>query len=209
MDKKEITIYDFDHTLYRGDTVIDFWLFTVLHYPLAIIYLPYQLGFFFGYIIKKVETGRFKEAFLSFINLIPSRKLKMLIALFWKSRRKKINHEVYKAIQKDREHSLYPVCISASPKFLLHDIVKELGIVTLISTDFLKQGEKQTNMMVSPNCKGEEKLRRLKKWAKEEGIDIVVKKVMSDSSADLPLYALAESSYYMYKGTIRKGIPKK
>ena len=39
-----MNIYDFDGTIYNGDSTIDFWLFTLKRHPSALLMIPYQLS---------------------------------------------------------------------------------------------------------------------------------------------------------------------
>ena len=57
--------------------------------------------------------------------------------------------------------------------------------------------------IVGENCKGEEKVRRLKEYLKEESIDVDFKNsyMFSDSLSDLPLFNLVGNPYLInYKG---------
>ncbi len=207
MVKRNISIYDFDDTIYNGNSIIDFWGFSILKYPRILIWAPYQFVSAIQWKCNMITADKFKEAFLSFIKSVPSDLLEPFIMDFWGTHKKKVPPWVSKQIDSDRKKSLYPICISASPGFLLRSIVKEIGFETLICTEFIKRGTVQTNRLKVPNCKGKEKIRRLYEWAQKEDIEIVVKKVYSDSISDLPLYKISREYYHVSNGIIKKGLP--
>lgn len=106
-------------------------------------------------------------------------------------------------MQEDKKNKLTTVCISASPGFILQSISEALSFDALIATDFLIKDGKQTNRLSTPNCKGEEKVVRLKNWAESMGKAFVLEKVCSDSEADAPLYRLAKQSYCVKNGILK------
>ena len=208
MNRRFIAVYDFDDTVYNGNSIVDFWKHAITRHPHTLMWVPYQIVSAILWKCKVIPTEKFKEAFLSFIRAIPSSHFNSCIASFWSRYRRNIPGWVSEQIHRDRDQSLHPVCISASPDFLLDGIARDLGFETLICSEFIKNGSIQTNKMKSPNCKGHEKVRRLKEWARKEDMEVVVKKVYSDSVADLPLYEIAEEKYYVTGGTLEKGLPK-
>jgi HAD superfamily phosphoserine phosphatase-like hydrolase len=207
MIKRNISIYDFDDTIYNGNSIIDFWRFSILKHPGILIWVPYQMVSAVLWKCKKITADKFKETFLSFIKSVPSDLLEQFIMDFWETHKKKIPSWVPELIDSDQKKSLYPICISASPDFLLKSIIKEIGFKTLICTKFVKRGTVQTNRMKGSNCKGKEKVRRLNEWAQKEDIEFVVKKVYSDSITDLPLYEISREYYHVSKGILKKGLP--
>ena len=59
------------------------------------------------------------------------------------------------------------------------------------------------------NNKNEEKVKKLKIWAKKEKISFEIIKFYSDSIADKPLYDLAKEKFWVNKGKKIEGIPIK
>ena len=81
--------------------------------------------------------------------------------------------------------------ISASPEFLLAPVIAELGGV-LIGTRM----SPTTGLIDGCNCRGEEKVHRLKAAQP----DAVVDRAYSDSLIDLPILRLARRPYLVRKG---------
>ena len=202
-----ISIYDFDNTVYKGNSTVDFWKYALIRYPYLILWIPYQSIAALLWRCSIMHTGRFKEAFLSFIRAIPPSSLESCINGFWNINMKKIPGWVWEHLEQDKNNNLLPICISASPDFLLKKTVKKLGFEVLLCSEFKKRRSVQTNKLKVPNCKGYEKVRRLKEWASREDIQFVVQKVYADDITDLPLYQTAKEHYYVRRGILREGIP--
>ena len=59
-----MSVYDFDNTIYDGDSSIDFWFFSLTRNPIIVVLLPYQIIMATLYKCKVVEKAKFKEVFL-------------------------------------------------------------------------------------------------------------------------------------------------
>lgn len=205
--KVDIAVYDFDNTVYNGNSLLDFWKYALVRYPYLLLWVPFQFCTMLLWKCRIIDTGRFKEAFLSFIQVMPSSSFKHCIDAFWDRNARKIPSWVPEQIMQDRKENLVPFCVSASPDFLLEGITNKLGFDTLLCSEFLKRGSVQTNKMKVPNCKGHEKVRRLKEWAANNSLSFVVQKVYADSLTDFPLYQTANEHYHVKRGILRAGMP--
>ncbi len=58
-----MNVYDFDKTIYAGDSSIDFTLFCYKRYPNLLKYIIYQVKGVFLYTIKKIEKTEMKECY--------------------------------------------------------------------------------------------------------------------------------------------------
>lgn len=196
MKQRDCIIYDFDGTLYDGDSFIDFFLFSIKNNPsylFALFLLPLYL---FLWKLKIVDDKKLKEQFLLFLKNKSVEKRDELVKGFWENHDNKIFNWVNEELKKDRESEATLFCISASPDFLLKDIVAKLKIENLICSDFRNE-KGMLNKMQSPNCKGEEKVLRLNAWEEENKVNLIIKKMVSDSFVDMPLFKLAEKCYFV------------
>ena len=75
--------------------------------------------------------------------------------------------------------------VSASPRFLVEIPYKKLGLNLIASEVDIRSGK-----LESPNCYGEEKVRRII----EAGFPLQFEKGFSDSMSDAPMLAFAEES---------------
>lgn len=180
-----MNVYDFDGTIYDGDSTVDFFLYAMKRAPLLSRYIVYQGMGFLLYKGKQISKTRFKEYFFSFLKDIDAKNLAID---FWRGHRKKI-FPWYLS-----QHKADDIIISASPEFLLVPICKEIGIDCLIASKV----NCHTGHFIGKNCKGIEKVRRLKTEYNIHHID----QFYSDSLSDLPLAKIANEAFLVKKGKI-------
>jgi HAD superfamily phosphoserine phosphatase-like hydrolase len=174
-----MNVYDFDKTIYDGDSTLDFYLFALKRKPGLIKYLPIQILGFLKYLFGISTKLEFKEKFYYFLNGIDNTD--NLVEVFWNEKQSRIK-EWYLNSKKDSD-----LIISASPTFLLEPICKRVGIKHLIASEV----NKKTGICEGENCYGEEKVVRLKKEFK----DTAIKEFYSDSLSDAPLSLLADRRF--------------
>lgn len=179
-----VDVFDFDKTIYKKDSSVEFYFYTLKRHFSIIKYLPIQAYAFILYKlgIKKLEY--FKEKFFLFLKVY--KNVDQAVEDFWDDNRKKdIRYDILEMTNNPN------VVISASPYFLLEGICKDLGVKLLIATDV----DKKTGKFLSKNCKGEQKVIRFK----EEMEDYAIELFYSDSYSDTPLARLAGKSYIIKK----------
>ena len=205
----KLSVYDFDKTIYNGETLNDFYRFYLIKKPWKIYTVIFQLWYFLLYILKIIKLEKLKENFLRFLNGENTGELKKLIREFWKKKESKINLWVKDEILKNKKETEILVAISASPTFLIIDRLRLMGFDVVIGTDFLFESTKFHSHITSKNCKNYEKVKRLDKWAEDNNIQYDIVNFYSDSIADKPLFDLAEHKYWIKKGILKNGMPQK
>ena len=205
----KLSVYDFDKTIYNGETLNDFYRFYLIKKPWKIYTVIFQLWYFLLYILKIINLEKLKENFLRFLNGENTGELKKLIREFWEKKESKINLWVKDEILKNKKETEILVAISASPTFLIIDRLKLMGFDVVIGTDFLFESTKFHSHITSKNCKNYEKVKRLDKWAEDNNIQYDIVNFYSDSIADKPLFDLAEHKYWIKKGILKNGMPQK
>lgn len=183
-----MNVYDFDGTIYDGDSTIDFYFYCLKKYPRIVFCLPRQLMAALWYKMKRCDKTRFKESFYSFLKKIP--EMDREIVSFWDKHECKIK-ECYRSRQKPDD-----VIISASPEFFLAEICSRIGIRYLIASKV----DKRTGKYSGTNCYGEEKSRQFYCNFPEGIID----EFYSDSYSDEPMAKLARKSFIVSKNKIEK-----
>lgn len=179
-------VYDFDGTIYDGDSSIDFFLYALKKNKKLWKYLPKILYVTVLYILKMVSTKKYKEVVFAFIKDIPN--IDAFVLEFWKEHNQKINDFFLNNIKEKKK-----ICvISASPEFLLKPYLDKWNI-PLIGTKMDKEGK-----IKGENCNKEEKVKRMNKWNKKAKID----KFYSDSSKDTPLAKLSKEAYIVNHGKL-------
>ncbi len=182
----QLSLYDFDGTIYQGDATRDFWIYCIKKYKRQFYKVPSQLWMMLLWQMGWCETEKVKEKAMC---LVYWDHVARDVSDFWASHHTRIFPWVHDAIREDQTQQRTVICISASPNFLLQPMVKVLGMDDLICSR-MHEGR-----MIGKNCKGQEKLARLKAWAK--GRPFQVCKMASDSTWDLPLYNIAEEKIWV------------
>ena len=201
----KISIYDFDKTMYNGDSFIDFWLYYVKKNIVKLIYLPILIIKFILWKAKILTTQSFKQ---NMINIFNSNDVNSYVTSFWSKKKHKISPWVDNFLSNDKKNNYESLVISASPIFLLEPVLLEIGIKrnNIICTNTIIN--KNRLKITGKNCKGKEKVQRLLQWQEKNGFqEIEVTKMVSDSKVDMPLYELAEEKYRVVNGNIEEGMP--
>lgn len=174
-----MNLYDFDGTIYDGDSCYDIVMYGLKHYPFITLNSLIKSGVLRKKYKKgKVEFEVVKEALLRFLFKINNYEL--FVKKFVDSHMNKIK-SFYKEIQKEDD-----IILTASYELWIKLFASNLGIKNVIATKTDNNGH-----IIGKNCKGEEKVRRLK----EEFKNIKFLCAYSDSSKDIPMLEIAENAF--------------
>ena len=83
-----MNVYDFDKTVYDGDSTIDFWIYCLKKHPLTIRRIPRTLWAFVLFRSGLSDREKFKECFYRFLKDIPDCESE--VKAFWNKNIKKI-----------------------------------------------------------------------------------------------------------------------
>lgn len=180
-----MNVYDFDKTIYDGDSTIDFYIYCLKKHPIILIDLPKQFLFFILFKFKLCNKTKFKENFYCFLKRISN--IDLFLEAFWDIHQNKIK-KFYLSCKNESD-----MIISASPQFLLQPICDRLHIKKLIAS----QVDKTTGKYIGLNCYGEEKVKRLKKITSEK-----IDNFFSDSYSDTPLAKTSNHAFIVKKDII-------
>ncbi|MGM9850102.1 MAG: haloacid dehalogenase-like hydrolase [Bacilli bacterium] len=183
-----MNVYDFDKTIYDGDSSIDFYIFSLKKKPYIILLFPIIVFSFVMYKLRIKEKEYYKEKFFMFLKFF--RNPSKLVNEFWDKHQSKIK-KWYLEQRKDDD-----LIITASPYFLISVITNRLGIKNLIASDV----DINNGKFLSKNCYGVQKTVMYRK----KFDDISINSFYSDSMSDLPMMKLAENAYIVNKNDIKK-----
>lgn len=184
--------YDFDKTIYNGDSTADFYLFCLKKHKSIILLAPSLLcAFCRFYVFKKGTKTEFKEKMYRFLTKCNAEKD---VAEFWDKNCGKIKEFYIKQKNSD------DVIISASPEFLLAPICRKLGIKHLIASKVDSKSGKYSGV----NCHGKEKVRRFYEEFKDGEVD----EFYSDSLSDTPLAEISKKAFLVNGNKITEWKPK-
>lgn len=181
-------LYDFDKTIYNGDSSVDFFLYSLAKKWSLVKYIPKDFWAIIKYKVKKISKEEMKETFFSFLKDIDD--IDNHIKSFWDTHNKKI-----KKWYLTNDHSK-DIIITASPNFLINPIGKYLKVKDVIATEV----NKNTGKFFGKNCYGKEKVKRLY----EKYSDINVKNAYSDSLSDMPMLKLAQNKFLVKRDKLTK-----
>ena len=185
-----IDVYDFDGTIYDGDSTVDFTLFCLRRHPGVLAGLPKFIGVSALLALGKRNLTQFKSVLFS--EMAKRFSLAKEAELFWQDERTRAKLGKWFF---ETPRDLPIVIASASPAFELQYAAKILGMPTLIGT----KCDAKTGVLIGKNCKGEEKLRRI-----EEAVGAFEIRAMytDDAKADGPLLAAAQEGYIVTHGVL-------
>jgi phosphoserine phosphatase len=188
--KMKINLYDFDGTIYDGDSTVDFIKYTFRKYPKSLLHIPVIIWNALLYVLHIQGKTRMKEKFygiFTYINDIDNH-----LENFWNTHEK----HIMKYYLDKKDHSK-DVIISASPEFLLKPISKRLKVKYLIAS----RVDKETGKTIGYNCHDIEKVKRLN----EVFDDYLVQETYTDSiKSDTPILMLANKQYLVKHNKVKE-----
>ena len=187
-----IDVYDFDGTLYDGDSTADYVRFCLRRHPSLLLGLPGVAAAALRLLLRRIGLTQFKSAL--FLAMSRRVDLEAEAERFWRDARTQSKLGAWFG---DTPRDVPIVIASASPEFELRHAAAILGVGTLIGT----RCEPGTGRLVGKNCKGEEKLRRIR----EAMGDFTVRAMYTDDAkADAPLLAVARERYLVTHGEVHR-----
>lgn len=172
-----MNVYDFDETIYDGDSTVDFYKYCLRRRPYIIFRFPLWTALRF--VLDSRKKLQFKERFYRFLRAFDDIDSEVL--RFWDRHEKNIKRWYLE------NHRPDDVVISASPEFLLRPVCKRLKIPVLMASVV----DKKTGLYSGENCWGKEKVRRFYERFEDGKID----SFYSDSYSDAPLAEIAEKAF--------------
>lgn len=186
-----MNVYDFDNTIYDGETVIDFYFFCLKKKPSLIKYIPMMTFMLAKYKLGKISVDELEKKASKYARriLLSVDSTKKAITEFWDKNEHKIK-EFYKKNKRDDD-----IIISASCGFILREICNRLGIKNLICSEIdINTGE------IKQVCFRTNKPIILKKLYPNISVD----NFYTDSLNDAPMIELSHNAFLVKKNKITK-----
>ena len=178
-------IFDFDNTIYDGESCLDFFLFCLKRKKTLCVHLPSVI-----YNLIRYKMGRAEiDSVYAFCDRMMgvffenSAYADALLEEFWDENIKKLKPEILSLVNEA------DAVISASPRFLLEKISDKLKAKTLICT------ETESDRVLFL-CYGKNKVKAFV----EKFRDAEIEAFYTDSVSDVPMMKKAKKAY-MVKGT--------
>ena len=145
------------------------------------------------YIFKQIKLKQLKERFFRFLEGHSKSEIDKLVTEFWEIEKNKIYDWAKDELTENKKQADLVIVTSASPKFIIEKFLLDFGYDLVFGTDFVKfDNDRFISKIYGENNKNDEKVKKLKIWAKNQKISFEILKFYSDSIADKPLYDLAK-----------------
>ncbi|WP_028519296.1 haloacid dehalogenase-like hydrolase [Ruminococcus flavefaciens] len=130
-------VFDFDNTLYHGESAVDLALYMIKNNKKVILHLPKIFINLIKYKLCLVNKRKMVDAINDFLQNVLSGKDELMDSIegFWDKNRFKLDRKMLNRIQND------DIIITAGPDFLIN------GIRNLINTDHIISSRIDTNKM--------------------------------------------------------------
>lgn len=174
-----MTGYDFDKTIYKGDSSTDFFFFIILRRPYLLIFTLWFLIVLALYGMKILNKKRTKQCLFFFIPW--HHNIEKLVDKFWSKNANKIQNW-YTTQKKDDD-----IIISASLNFIIKPAIEMLNIKNWIATNFNTKNGK----IYGENCYGQAKAVEFQRLYPKTTLDAFY----SDSYSDQPMFDLSNEAY--------------
>lgn len=167
-------VYDFDNTVFRGDSTARFFMFCLKRHPRIAKRLPATLWGALLLLAGKADKTGFKGRLFGFLADIPD--VEAEVSAFWA---KNVGRVKPWYLARKRPDDLI---ISAGPEFLLRPVCPNL---------IASHVDPKTGTYAGKNCDGEEKLRRFR----AEYAGAAIEEFYSDSLGDAPMARAARRAF--------------
>ena len=186
-----MNVFDFDNTLYRGESSIDFALYMIRINKKIILWLPKLFWNLLKYklclVNKRYMEKSINDAMKRFIR--SEQEVLSLTDGFWKTHISKLDRSMLKRIHKD------DIIITAGPSFLLNGIKKHLRTSNMICSEVDLENKCVVYLNFSDN-----KVRRYREKHGDKPIDCFY----TDSFNDKAMMDISRNVFIVKKGKVRR-----
>lgn len=142
-----MNVYDFDNTIYDGETLVDFILYYVKHDPRIWRYIPKLLYIWFKDAFHLFTVEEAIKAYASFLEgyYVKLDNLEEDVVKFWDKNQRKIKPFYEKVRSQD------DIVVSGTTDFILDEIMKRMGIREYVGSSIDKNTGKFTRLCFLDN----------------------------------------------------------
>lgn len=191
---KKIAFFDVDKTLIRGDSMFKLVLFGIKKRHRLILGFPNLFIKLLLYRLKLLNVKKAKEAMFYSLAHLTEEELR---EFFYNNLLANIYKDALKEIVTMKEKEYLIILVSASPEIYLK-YFEELDYVDYVIGTTMEINHTINRYLIKgENCKGEEKVRRIERFLKENNFEIDRKESFcySDSLSDEPMFNLVSNKY--------------
>ena len=186
-NKAKLAVFDFDGTLYKGDSFVDFCKFYYLKKPWRLWFFFVQLGGFLFWKLGLLSSTQFKSLFIQYLFWDSEMEIKRMCQLFWE-RPRNFNETVIERLVFYQKEGYTILVASASPKLLIEIACLKLHVKHVVGTELIPYKKRH---VVTKNCRGPEKLIQVKRAFPEHHLAVAY----SDNKDDMELLRQSEQGF--------------
>lgn len=189
--------YDFDNTIYKGESIFDFFKFCLTKDIKLYLYFPKVLFRLIEYKLNLLSIDKLYKTAEDIVNDFMKRKkykVDELVSEFWNKNHRKLKPQFLKMLKGQ------DLIITGCPNFLINYIKDELKVENIICTEYDIKKNK-----IEFICLGENKVKAFDKKFKNKQIE----KFYTDSLSDIPFMKRAKEVYFVKGDKISKIDKKK
>jgi phosphoserine phosphatase len=175
--------YDFDNTIYDGESIFDFFKFCIKKDLFLLVFFPKVLLRLIEYKLNLLSIDKLYNTAICIANSFMKRnkyKINDLIEEFWSKNKKKLKPQFLKMLKSN------DLIITGCPNFLINYIKKDLKVENIISTQYNFETNK-----IEFICLGKNKVKAFNEKFK----DVKINKFYTDSLSDIPFMQYANKVY--------------
>lgn len=183
-------VLDFDNTIYDGESVIDFYLFSIKKKPAVLKYAPVVLYHFLKYKLRLTDMNdmikvgeKYAAAYIGEFDNIPE-----LVNEFWDKHMKKVK-SWYKVQEDD-------LILTASLNLIMDEACRRLNVKNCICSEFDLKTMKVTHINFSHNKKDI--------FREKFGKDAIIDEFYTDHAADKPMFEISRNVFLVKGNKIKR-----
>ena len=191
MGNTPMKAFDFDNTIYRGESSLDFSLYMIRTHKKILLYLPVIMANAIRYKLCLVDKEKLGAEINKYMKLIirDKREIRRLVKTFWQTHADRLDTDMLRRIGPD------DLIITAGPDFLLDGIRDRLGTQNIISSEIDLDRIEILHFNFKDN-----KVSRLRELYGNTRIDAFY----TDSYNDRALMEISDKVFLVKKGKIKR-----
>lgn len=183
-------VFDFDNTIYDGESVLDFYFFSIKYKPVVIKYIFVVLYEFLRYKWGLTTLSRLDEVASKYATEYANEfdDIDKVVNDFWDKNIKKI--KPWYTPQPD------DLLLTASFNIIMDELCRRTGIKRCICSIFNREDNSVTYLNFSGNKK--------ETFQKKYGEDTIIDKFYTDHKFDKPMFSISKEVYLVKGNKIKK-----
>ncbi|MFC4101196.1 HAD family hydrolase [Paenibacillus xanthanilyticus] len=191
-----VALFDIDHTIIRRDSMLLFARYGMAKKPSTAVGLL-SMGLFT--VLAKMKLVSLERAKAAFFHAIRHMSEDDLAAFYANELEPLIYEEAISEMRRRKADGCHILLVTASPVAYMKYFERLPEVDAVIGTTLARNGDRYLNRIEGRNCKGEEKVFRIREYWGRAGIvpDPERSYAYSDSLSDLPMFELVRHRYWI------------